>query len=622
MSLSTDQSSGAEDKNKANSNDLWNRNTGKQGWEPFHRPISDKIEEKLGIIEIRGIEEVDIAISERRGLLQLSSNSTRTLNRTATQTLQRQSSARRKPEEDEDDEDVKTKTRYFKYRTKDGDLFVKVRLTDEEMDDRCEMDIQEAEGIQAEFLAQQGIDLAAFAGMPGMQDPGSPFDSSLDLSLDIAASIAGAEAGESGLILGIPDDLKKKFGGEEDAFNSESIPWPYRQFEGEIRSLQKIRESRTLWTPNGVVAGDLRDKEYVKAMRNQKGKSVELVAGGFGVEEWVEMTRHTTPYLVGQIGEKVAMMHLRTQGMTSDYGFRVPTYLGAREQSNKECSDLLQFLVERRLEPEIMEATSSSGPAGISRQVRDTIGEAGSQLLQRMTESQIWREYIMAPIMEEGPVLLHGDLWLGNMATDPNKHPVVVGPASWFGPSEYDLAVGETFGMPTRFFEAYRHHIPEIEGYEVRSKVYKLYVLLNHINQPYASKDTKWNRFKWQPDNFNGGPILTNFRSTSVINPGKHQYRSQMEMITRGLTFNPKEYHDEIANLIVELRDLDPPKLGKVFKLWGQQDKLSRNPNKLQINLRHKSWQTPVQISDGNDHTVTTTHNPQNPHHSRLNPSP
>ncbi len=42
-----------------------------------------------------------------------------------------------------------------------------------------------------------------------------------------------------------------------------------------------------------------------------------------------------------------------------------------------------------------------------------------------------------------------------------------------YGPAEFDLSVGATFGMPARFFEAYHHHIAPLEGFEMRMKVYR-----------------------------------------------------------------------------------------------------------------------------------------------------
>ena len=85
--------------------------------------------------------------------------------------------------------------------------------------------------------------------------------------------------------------------------------------------------------------------------------------------------------------------------------------------------------------------------------LREQIGTKGFRVLQRLQESAVWRDLIFAPVREQGPRLLHGDLWLGNMAVDPKRRSYVVGPASWFGPADFDLAVGATFGMPARFLQ-------------------------------------------------------------------------------------------------------------------------------------------------------------------------
>jgi hypothetical protein len=143
------------------------------------------------------------------------------------------------------------------------------------------------------------------------------------------------------------------------------------------------------------------------------------------------------------------------------------------------------------------------------------------------------------------------------MAVDTERQAHVVGPASWFGPSDFDLAVGETFGMPERFKEAYHHYCPPLEAHKERSMLYRLYVLLNHLNQP-ASYQYSSNvgreplsvvapthacisracisppstlqhltheclidfSFHYDPtDNFLGSKTLTSFRTTSVTSP-------------------------------------------------------------------------------------------------------
>jgi len=178
------------------------------------------------------------------------------------------------------------------------------------------------------------------------------------------------------------------------------------------------------------------------------------------------------------------------------------------------------------------------------------------QVMQRVQESEVWRDLIFSPVREQGPRLLHGNLWLGNMAVDTQRRSNVVGPASWFGPADFDLAVGETFGMPERFRQAYEHYCPGLEASKERGMLYRLYILLNHINQPASYKySSNVGRepllvalprpvpcpvfdaygevvqtpdksgmsvgcsFRYTPDNFLGDKTLTSFRTTSVRLP-------------------------------------------------------------------------------------------------------
>lgn len=244
--------------------------------------------------------------------------------------------------------------------------------------------------------------------------------------------------------------------------------------------------------------------------------------------------------------------------------------LGEIEQDNTMSKgvDVLDFFSARRLEPELERTSRASAEraAQVPPKLRDEIGIKGFQLMQRVQESEVWRDLIFAAVREQGPRLLHGDLWLGNMAVDPEKRPYVVGPASWFGPADFDLAVGDTFGMPERFRQAYHHYYPKLEGSKERGMLYRLYVLLNHLNQPptykYSSNVQREPHFRYEPDNFLGGKTLTSFRTTSVLNPGKHTYRSEMEMITRGGWYNYLSYAKEINELMNELIAISPPKSG------------------------------------------------------------
>ena len=81
------------------------------------------------------------------------------------------------------------------------------------------------------------------------------------------------------------------------------------------------------------------------------------------------------------------------------------------------------------------------------------------------------------------PSLLHGDLWGGNLAYDPDGNPVVFDPAVYYGDREADLAMTELFGgFGGGFYAAYNEAWPLDPGYAVRKRLYNLYHVLNHLN--------------------------------------------------------------------------------------------------------------------------------------------
>lgn len=84
--------------------------------------------------------------------------------------------------------------------------------------------------------------------------------------------------------------------------------------------------------------------------------------------------------------------------------------------------------------------------------------------------------------MEIIPALLHGDLWGGNVAED-DSGPVIFDPASFYGHSEYELAIAGMFGgFSGSFYSAYHSKIPKAPGFEKRLKLYQLFHYMNHWN--------------------------------------------------------------------------------------------------------------------------------------------
>lgn len=81
------------------------------------------------------------------------------------------------------------------------------------------------------------------------------------------------------------------------------------------------------------------------------------------------------------------------------------------------------------------------------------------------------------------PVLLHGDLWSGNVAADiRTEEPVLFDMSSYYGHNEAEFGISQMFStLPTSFYDAYHSILPRSEPYhEQRMKLYELYHHLNH----------------------------------------------------------------------------------------------------------------------------------------------
>ena len=77
------------------------------------------------------------------------------------------------------------------------------------------------------------------------------------------------------------------------------------------------------------------------------------------------------------------------------------------------------------------------------------------------------------------PVLLHGDLWSGNILSREDQITGLIDPACYYGHNEVDLAMLKLFDQPSRAFEA--AYGPLDAGDEDRLPIYQLWPALVHL---------------------------------------------------------------------------------------------------------------------------------------------
>jgi phosphatidylserine decarboxylase len=82
----------------------------------------------------------------------------------------------------------------------------------------------------------------------------------------------------------------------------------------------------------------------------------------------------------------------------------------------------------------------------------------------------------------EGPTLIHGDLWGGNVVMS-DAGATLIDPSVWYGERGVDLAMMRLFGgFDGRFWAAYGDRLPIPPEVEAAIPFYQLYYLLVHVH--------------------------------------------------------------------------------------------------------------------------------------------
>ncbi|NXF26185.1 KT3K kinase, partial [Rhodinocichla rosea] len=239
-----------------------------------------------------------------------------------------------------------------------------------------------------------------------------------------------------------------------------------RMFEGEMASLEAILKTKTIKVPKPMKVIDLSGGITAFVMEHLDMRS---------------LIRHSAP-----LGTQLADLHLHNQQLREKMkkkGSTVGTsYLKKKQmwllcgveltsavlflQVNDWQSDWVTFFARQRIQPQMDMIEKKSG----DKEAR----ELWSQLQLKIPSFFCGVEIV--------PALLHGDFWGGN-ATEDESGPIVFDPASFYGHSEYELALaGMSGGFSSSFYSAYHSKIPRAPGFEKRLKLYQLFHYMNLWN--------------------------------------------------------------------------------------------------------------------------------------------
>ncbi|XP_054710439.1 ketosamine-3-kinase-like [Uloborus diversus] len=234
-------------------------------------------------------------------------------------------------------------------------------------------------------------------------------------------------------------------------------------FEGEVESLKSILETNTVKVPKPL--------EVIKLNSSGAAVAMEYIDMS-GLSKYAEL-----------LGEQLAKMHLHNASLKCNdssvhksksespvhidqFGFHCTTCCGYIPQVNSWKSDWFEFYAQQRLGHQLQLIETNFG----DREARELWSELSLKL------SKFFKDIVVVPS------LLHGDLWSGNVA-EINEGPVIFDPASFYGHSEYELAIADMFGgFPKSFYNSYHSVLPKQIGFDKRKDVYKLFHCLNHWN--------------------------------------------------------------------------------------------------------------------------------------------
>ena len=182
--------------------------------------------------------------------------------------------------------------------------------------------------------------------------------------------------------------------------------------------------------------------------------------------EWIDQGRASEASW-RRLGRELAALHRRGTDELR-WGWHRDNYIGALPQPNGHTGDWPDFWARGRILP-------------LTRQLltRGTISARQADLIERAADRA--GDLLGPASLADGPSLLHGDLWSGNVLFALGRHPVLIDPAVYIGHREVDLAMCRLFGgFPRAFHDSYAEVWPLQPDHRRRLALYQLYPLLVH----------------------------------------------------------------------------------------------------------------------------------------------
>lgn len=247
---------------------------------------------------------------------------------------------------------------------------------------------------------------------------------------------------------------------------------------GEFASLEAIDKTGCIKVPKPkvVISDPQNDKKTVLVMEYLQMESLSRSGQKELGEKLARLHQHNL-HLKEQDDKKKGFIGKYDNNQEEEYvkkfGFDATTCCGSIAQNNEWHHDWISFYSRNRLELQVQMLLESNG----DRELNDL----WSQLQVIIPKFFVY--FDEEPKNRIFPSLLHGDLWSGNAAQLKDDGPVVFDPASFYGHSEFDLAITEMFGGFNRsFYDTYFVQIKKTPGWDKRLQLYQLFHYLNHWN--------------------------------------------------------------------------------------------------------------------------------------------